>query len=1731
MAAIKLPLTISGSYKVPKSVISEKKDWKKVTAQVADAMYTLNSRQSDSWGGYMFDGTPPKKWIDSGNITRSHKMGINDVLKKLYDEEKKNCDVKNIKIEIEPTLLTVYWSAEIYETKEKPTLGFSYKGAYGFNEDAVKKDSWKRLVDAGLVNADGKKPKDPYVWAGQLFYGGQINVISVYDTKNADASFGSQNGTFTPEYIYIKSSIYKKKVDRIESSAEKKEAEKASEKAAEAAKIKVDYIFGDEIAAKVATDAFGLKRYSDASYNHWGNVGGKYYDDNGNLKDYTADEDALTKMITDSKGFSMYNLQPTGILNGLQSYKGKLKDKIVLLSTGILNLLTYQTRGSANWKTGISSIRKQLKFLNEEGAYVTILGITGRYNKENGDPFIYGKNTGESWGNIVSTIDVPSWNKWLDNLVNVWNGETVDGKTKFENYPEHDSFAAGESFIKKKYPNAKLAKSKTGMPKSPGEYTINKLIDIATGTLNYGNIVGIKESAFDTDKQSFYVTYYPTKTGRDKFAFAGPFYKTVDGRVPQFGGTYLTSFKSKIAHPRIDEGKVTIEDGGGSGNVDGGVESGGDVGTGNEDKVGTYTPVAKTPVERVPVTDPFGIAGFITIKKVSGPGEIVGETVRPVYNIDYNRGATFEGIRFSTEGDYVISASSDSLDVIAKTFSVKVAKEVNVEEQVTSRDVPPDGKGSKPCIAQEFPPTLSISPMVLPLPPDKTTQTQVVSSIGIRPFVTINSLPIDQSSIMSLKLWHKGMVPMCSLIFQDNTGKLKTDTVQDNSIFQVFIDSKSPDLKSIHMEFKVIEFKEDTQTCEFTMVGVMNVPYSVGDKGSSSKNMGGNGLYIQNYKSFEGTSLEAIRQICKDLGVGFNTNIDKSDDKMKWVTNGITMEKSIEEIIRHSYISEKSFIWGYFDYYYCFNLIDMEKEIGREVSSDVGLETSTDKSTSKLSKMALINEKTMDKSCFFFEKYDVKNLSTAKSFGTGHSTKVKYYDVNTKDWLIFDVDGNTSDQTKNIILKGSVDDVELYNQNVSTKFLGYIDTSNVHKNFHYAVVLNKRNMDDLSKIQVKLILPNTNLNLYKGMKLAVAFVNQNVNIGDPERVVWRFTGDWIVSDIVYNFIGDKFQQEVICVRRELSKIPDEIEQKIAAKEANLAKEVTKNPEPVKFNEKYQVGQPYQFIDMANRVYYIIVNSKTDDGMKISGLLKWKKEIPKRTAKVEFKDCKTFPFEIGCKNDKVKDIQTWLGLGADGAYGNDTYNKLVELKYPVIITQTVYDQIKKDFEEKKKKEEESKPVVKEETVNKTDDVVVSSPDQSVSNSSDNGEMILIIGDSQSAVYGKGNTAGALKIDANGELKYTYSKVTYTWPNFFTHNGAKLGSGVDVLALGSQTTAWMLNGSAAGPGLKTYLSKTKKKYTKIIIWGGGNDCTNNWDLYKTTIPNIQAMVDLGISHGAKVYVCLGYKVEGTDGKGNFDEGKDIWPGFGNYKHMGTFGTIKTKKDWIPRLKKRKELNESILKAHIKNANLIPVMDLGGRTSDGLHATQAGYRIAAGKIMEAVAGTNVVQPNTDYGKKSEKVQESKTDNPDSVDIILMGGRDDRKENGNLIDKNIKQQIELLKTHIGSKTVIGFRYMEDEKVISAIDQYPNAYVVLFSAGCQYSSSISNKINNKKKLFIVEPYAKGGNTSVVTAVKNGTPAKNVITGPSVERGKNVVDGSTNTPAGVDHWGALKYVGRFFGSK
>jgi len=183
-------------------------------------------------------------------------------------------------------------------------------------------------------------------------------------------------------------------------------------------------------------------------------------------------------------------------------------------------------------------------------------------------------------------------------------------------------------------------------------------------------------------------------------------------------------------------------------------------------------------------------------------------------------------------------------------------------------------------------------------------------------------------------------------------------------------------------------------------------------------------------------------------------------------------------------------------------------------------------------------------------------------------------------------------------------------------------------------------------------------------------------------------------------------------------------------------------------------------------------------------------------------------------------------------------------------------------------------------------------------------------------------------------------------------------------------------------------------------------------------------------------------------------------------------------------------------------------------GVSADEFNSKQSVKSIDKTDDKTDDTKTNND---KSDNQQTSSSDN-----VILMGGLDYRSG-----DKNISEQVALLKTNMGSKSVIGYRYNDFSGVVNSISKHPNSHIVLFSAGCSYSSKIAKMINDKSKLFIVEPYASSSATSssVQNAVSVGVPNGNVITGPITARGKDVVNGSTKTPSGYSHWDALKFVG------
>jgi hypothetical protein len=190
------------------------------------------------------------------------------------------------------------------------------------------------------------------------------------------------------------------------------------------------------------------------------------------------------------------------------------------------------------------------------------------------------------------------------------------------------------------------------------------------------------------------------------------------------------------------------------------------------------------------------------------------------------------------------------------------------------------------------------------------------------------------------------------------------------------------------------------------------------------------------------------------------------------------------------------------------------------------------------------------------------------------------------------------------------------------------------------------------------------------------------------------------------------------------------------------------------------------------------------------------------------------------------------------------------------------------------------------------------------------------------------------------------------------------------------------------------------------------------------------------------------------------------------------------------------------------------------DGVYGplTNAAYEKEYGKPFESEK--EVVGKIADKDSDDES-SDSKGESDGGVDVILMGGLDYRPG-----DLKIGEQVKLLKSKLTGKNIIGHRYNDVNSVIQSIKENPDAYVILFSAGGGYSSQIAKQIKNKNKLFIVEPYAVSKNTasSVQSAVASGVPSSNVVVGPTQGRGSGVIPGSTKTPSGVSHWGALGYV-------
>ena len=164
-------------------------------------------------------------------------------------------------------------------------------------------------------------------------------------------------------------------------------------------------------------------------------------------------------------------------------------------------------------------------------------------------------------------------------------------------------------------------------------------------------------------------------------------------------------------------------------------------------------------------------------------------------------------------------------------LKVTVLKPDDIIAQPESKGDEKDKKpvdGTRPIISQIDKPTIVV-------PEIKMNQDQAGASgqqnytegMGYTPLIWYKAYAIEDRNLFSMRLYHVGLVPKIEFTFEDTKDLLRgAGTPTDDSTIELFLNSTSQNLKSIHMIFKMESFRQvpGKSQQKYTIVGTINVP-------------------------------------------------------------------------------------------------------------------------------------------------------------------------------------------------------------------------------------------------------------------------------------------------------------------------------------------------------------------------------------------------------------------------------------------------------------------------------------------------------------------------------------------------------------------------------------------------------------------------------------------------------------------------------------------------------------------------------------------------------------------------------------------------------------------------------------------------------------------------------------------------------------------------------------------
>jgi hypothetical protein len=372
------------------------------------------------------------------------------------------------------------------------------------------------------------------------------------------------------------------------------------------------------------------------------------------------------------------------------------------------------------------------------------------------------------------------------------------------------------------------------------------------------------------------------------------------------------------------------------------------------------------------------------------------------------------------------------------------------------------------------------------------------------PLIRVGSVRLEQDSIIAMEVYQNGLIPTIHVSFIDSTGSFTSvGYPKTNPIVTAFVARTHPKLKSFAQSFLITNIHSipiGDFMVRYDMYGELYVP-SI------------NSNFVKAYRGVGSSG--ALQKVAEELGLGFATNEDTTNDTMTWINPNLNYKGFINSVKDRAYKNETNFFDCFIDRYYVLNFINVEKQFKRGDDIDYGYagnqQNYIDMSRADSADDELMNQEPipilLSNSTHVGPGSELRIISYSLAGDNGEVLKrsgfrkrgylYKHGETDpVKSWFIEPI-SSSADPAGQVHQTPLLTD---FVENEVVKWMG-LDYGNAHSNYKFAKLINHHNHLETDKNNLIVNLNGFNHSILRGGRVAVKIYNTMSTEMNNERFV------------------------------------------------------------------------------------------------------------------------------------------------------------------------------------------------------------------------------------------------------------------------------------------------------------------------------------------------------------------------------------------------------------------------------------------------------------------------------------------------------------------------------------------------------------------------------------------------------------------------------------------------------